>query len=143
MTQAMILVCSFVIMGVIYSLGRYMVLIFVDPGETDVIQAAQIYFQTVAWCYPFLEAFICTGMLFREWATAWFLCWAGSFELIARWGIVALVAGNAGFGAVCMSDPAAWIAALIPLIPYYFWIMRKERKKELSQGNSIVQKGAV
>ena len=67
----------------------------------------------------------------------------GVFELIARWGIVALVAGNAGFGAVCMSDPAAWIAALIPLIPYYFWIMRKERKKELSQGNSIVQKGAV
>ena len=54
MTQAMILISSFVIMAVIYFLGKYMVLIFVDPSETDVIHAAQIYFNTVAWCYPFL-----------------------------------------------------------------------------------------
>ena len=49
---------------------------------------------------------------------------------MARWGDRGPGGRNAGFGAVCMSDPAAWIAALIPLIPYYFWTMRKERKKE-------------
>ena len=26
---------------------------------------------------------------------------------------------------VCLADPAAWISALIPLVPYYFYIMRK------------------
>ena len=120
-----------------------MVLIFVDPGETDVIQAAQIYFQTVAWCYPFLGSIYLYRNALQGMGYGLVPMLGGVFELIARWGIVALVAGNAGFGAVCMSDPAAWIAALIPLIPYYFWTMRKERKKELSQDNSIVQKGAV
>ena len=130
LTQAMILVSSFVIMAIIYFLGRYMVLIFVDPSETDVIQAAQIYFNTVAWCYPFLGS----TYLYRNALQGLGYCLVpmlgGVFELAARWLIVALVAGNASFGAVCMSDPAAWIAALIPLVPYYFWVMRKEKQKE-------------
>ena len=130
MTQAMILVCSFVIMAVIYFLGKYMVLIFVDPSETDVIHAAQIYFNTVAWCYPFLGSIYLYRNALQGLGYGLVPMMGGVFELLARWGIVALVAGNAGFGAVCMSDPAAWIAALIPLIPYYFWTMRKERKKE-------------
>ena len=130
MTQAMILISSFVIMAVIYFLGKYMVLIFVDPSETDVIHAAQIYFNTVAWCYPFLGSIYLYRNALQGLGYGLVPMMGGVFELIARWGIVALVAGNAGFGAVCMSDPAAWIAALIPLIPYYFWTMRKERKKE-------------
>ena len=130
MTQVMILVCSFVIMAVIYFLGKYMVLIFVDPSETDVIHAAQIYFNTVAWCYPFLGSIYLYRNALQGLGYGLVPMMGGVFELLARWGIVALVAGNAGFGAVCMSDPAAWIAALIPLIPYYFWTMRKERKKE-------------
>lgn len=127
MTQAMILVSSFVIMAVIYFLGRYMVLIFVDPSETDVIQAAQIYFNTVAWCYPFLGSIYLYRNALQGLGYGLVPMMGGVFELAARWGIVTLVAGNAGFGAVCMSDPAAWIAALIPLVPYYFWVMRKEK----------------
>ena len=41
----------------------------------------------------------------------------GVFELVARAGIVMLVAGKTSFAGVCLADPAAWIAALIPLIP--------------------------
>lgn len=44
----------------------------------------------------------------------------GVFELVARTLIVVLVAGHTTFAGVCLADPAAWIAALIPLIPYYF-----------------------
>ena len=49
----------------------------------------------------------------------------GVFELVARTAIVAFVAGKTSFAGVCLADPMAWIAALIPLIPYYFHIMRK------------------
>ena len=49
----------------------------------------------------------------------------GVFELVARTIIVISVAGKASYFGVCLSDPAAWIAALIPLIPYYIYIMRK------------------
>ena len=30
-----------------------------------------------------------------------------------------------GYVSTCLSDPAAWVSALIPLIPYYFYKMRK------------------
>ena len=67
--------------------GNYMVLIFVDPSETDVIDAAQIYFNTVAWCYPFL------GRIYLYRNALQGLGYGlvpydgrGVFELMARWG---------------------------------------------------------
>ena len=57
----------------------------------------------------------------------------GVFELAARTVIVMLVAGRASFVGVCLSDPAAWIAALIPLVPYYIYIMRKWEKSQQGQ----------
>ena len=53
----------------------------------------------------------------------------GIFELVARSTIVLVVAGHASFAGVCMADPAAWIAALIPLVPYYFYRMHKFSKE--------------
>ena len=52
----------------------------------------------------------------------------GVFELAARSAIVVLVAGKTSFAGVCLSDPAAWISALIPLIPYYIYVTRKWKK---------------
>lgn len=57
----------------------------------------------------------------------------GVFELVARTGIVVLIAGHTSFAGVCMADPAAWIAALIPLIPYYFHVMKKYKNKSQVQ----------
>ena len=53
----------------------------------------------------------------------------GIFELVARTGIIMLVAGHTSFAGVCLADPAAWISALIPLIPYYIYKMRKWGKQ--------------
>lgn len=47
----------------------------------------------------------------------------------SRAAIVFAIAGNGNFFQVCLSDPAAWIAALIPLIPYYFWVMKKSGER--------------
>ena len=86
LTQAMILVCSFLIMAVIYFLGKYMVLIFVDPSETDVIDAAQVYFNTVAWCYPFLGSIYLYRNALQGLGYGLVPMLGGVFELIARWG---------------------------------------------------------
>ena len=48
-------------------------------------------------------------------------------------GIVVLIAGHTSFAGVCLADPAAWIAALIPLIPYYFPVMKKYKNKSQVQ----------
>ena len=56
-TQWMILGWSLVMMFCVYSLGKYMVLLFIDSSETEVIQAAVTYFKVAAWCYPFWAVF--------------------------------------------------------------------------------------
>lgn len=60
----------------------------------------------------------------------WTCSHAGSFELAARSAIVMAAAGRTTFQGVCLADPAAWIAALIPLVPYYFYTMRKWKTTE-------------
>ena len=52
----------------------------------------------------------------------------GVFELIARAAIVYIVSGRASFAGVCLADPAAWISALIPLVPVYIMRMKKITK---------------
>ena len=89
------------------------------------LHAAEIYFRTVSWCYPFLGSIYLYRNALQGLGYGLVPMLGGVFELAARALIVALVAGSASFAGVCMSDPAAWIAALIPLVPYYFWIMRK------------------
>ena len=129
LTQIMILVCSVALMFVIHFFGKYMIFIFIDAGETEVLHAAEIYFDIVAWAYPFLGSIFLYRNALQGMGYGFVPMMGGVFELIARAAIVFIAAANAGFAEVCMSDPAAWIAALIPLIPYYLWVMRKAEKQ--------------
>ena len=129
LTQVMILVCSVVIMAVILLLGKYMILIFIDPSETEVLKVAQTYFKAVAWAYPFLGSIYLYRNALQGLGFGLVPMLGGVFELVARAAIVFAIAGNGNFFQVCLSDPAAWIAALIPLIPYYFWVMKKSGER--------------
>ena len=112
----------------VYSLGKYMVLLFIDSSETEVIQAAVTYFKVAAWCYPFLGCIFLYRNTLQGMGYGLVPMLGGVFELAARAGIVLLVSGRSGFAGVCLSDPAAWIAALIPLVPFYFYVMKKKFK---------------
>ncbi len=127
-TQWMILGWSLVMMLCVYSLGKYMVLLFIDSSETEVIQAAVTYFKVAAWCYPFLGCIFLYRNTLQGMGYGLVPMLGGVFELAARAGIVLLVSGRSGFAGVCLSDPAAWIAALIPLVPFYFYVMKKKFK---------------
>ena len=124
-TQIMIWIWSVVIMFVVYFFGKYMMLLFVNSSETGVIAAAETYFHTVFWCYPFLGSIFLYRNTLQGMGYGLVPMLGGVFELAARSTIVTLVAGKTSFAGVCLSDPAAWIAALIPLVPYYIYIMRK------------------
>lgn len=128
LTRMMILVCSVVLMAVIHFFGKYMIFLFIDPAETEVLHAAEIYFNIVSWAYPFLGSIFLYRNALQGMGYGFVPMMGGVFELVARAAIVFVAAANAGFAQVCMSDPAAWIAALIPLIPYYIWVMRKAEK---------------
>lgn len=65
----------------------------------------------------------------------------GVFELLARGAVVVLVLHlGRCFVQTCLSDPAAWISALIPLIPYYIYKMRKYTLQESKKCYSSSQR---
>ena len=128
-TQIMILVWSVVTMVIVYFFGEYMMLLFVSPSETEVIGVAEMYFKAVFWCYPFLGSIFLYRNTLQGMGYGLIPMLGGVFELVARSAIVMLVAGRTSFVGVCLSDPAAWIAALIPLVPYYIYTMRKWEKR--------------
>ena len=134
-TQIMILIWSVVTMALVFFFGKYMMLLFVSASETEVIDAAVIYFRTVFWCYPFLGSIFLYRNTLQGMGYGLVPMLGGVFELAARSIIVMSVAGRTSFAGVCLSDPAAWIAALIPLVPYYIYTMRKWEKNNLI-GNS-------
>lgn len=129
-TQYMILAWSVIAMILMFFFGKYMTCIFVNSSETDVLAVSVEYFHTVFWCYPFLGSIFLYRNTLQGMGYGLVPMMGGIFELAARTLIVLLVAGHTSFRGVCLADPAAWIAALIPLVPYYIYnIMRKQKQK--------------
>lgn len=128
-TQYMILGWSVIAMVLMFFFGKYMTYLFVSPSETDVIAVSVGYFHTVFWCYPFLGSIFLYRNTLQGMGYGLIPMMGGIFELAARTVIVLLVAGHTSFRGVCLADPAAWIAALIPLVPYYIYVMRKQNQK--------------
>lgn len=131
-TQIMVFIWSAVTMVLVFFFGRYMALLFVSSSETEVLDAAAVYFKTVFWAYPFLGSIFVYRNALQGMGYGLVPMLGGVFELAARAGIVLLIAGKASFAGVCLSDPAAWLSALIPLIPYYIYVMRKYKKRNLA-----------
>lgn len=127
-TQVMILIWSVFLMVLMFFFGKYLTCLFIDPSETAVLDVAVTYFHTVFWAYPFLGSIFLYRNTLQGMGYGLVPMIGGVFELVARAGIVAAVAGRTTFAGVCLADPAAWIAALIPLIPYYFHVMKKYKK---------------
>ena len=128
-TQYMILAWSVIAMILMFFFGKYMTCIFVNSSETDVLAVSVEYFHTVFWCYQFLGSIFLYRNTLQGMGYGLVPMMGGIFELAARTIIVLLVAGHTSFRGVCLADPAAWIAALIPLVPYYIYIMRKQKQK--------------
>ena len=128
-TQYMILAWSVIAMILMFFFGKYMTCIFVNSSETDVLAVSVEYFHTVFWCYPFLGSIFLYRNTLQGMGYGLVPMMGGIFELAARTIIVLLAAGHTSFRGVCLADPAAWIAALIPLVPYYIYIMKKQKQK--------------
>ena len=101
-----------------------------DRSETEVVNVSVLYFRTVFWCYPFLGSIFLYRNTLQGMGYGLVPMLGGVFELAARSAIVMAAAGRTTFQGVCLADPAAWIAALIPLVPYYFYTMRKWKTTE-------------
>lgn len=124
-TQIIILVWALFAWGFVLLFGKTLTSVFVDSSQTAVYEASGLYFKTVSWCYPFLGSIFLYRNALQGMGYGLVPMLGGVFELLARAAVVMLLTGTMGYRGACIADPAAWLAALIPIVPYYFYKMRK------------------
>ena len=133
-------VCT--IIGTVYSIFAFIVLylfggqiasLFLDQSEPAITaqvleNAKQFLLVNSALYIPliliYVYRFTIQGLGFSKAAV-----FAGVFEMAARCIMGFVIVPMFGFTAVCFSNPAAWIAADIFLIPFYSHIMKKLEKQ--------------
>lgn len=119
------LIYSLIAIGVIFGAGRQLLLLFLDAGESGIINSAYGYIcRNVLFYFPLalvnIVRFLIQGMGFSKLAV-----FAGAFEMIAR-GLAGFVLVPAfGFSAVCYANPLAWIFADLFLLPAFFYVRKK------------------
>ena len=109
--------------------GGYGTMLFVDGAETEVIRLSEQYFSIATWFYlPLASIFIFRNAL-QGIGYGLDAMIGGVFELAARAMLIKIIGINFGYAGICFCDPAAWVAALIPLIPLYYYRMRQAKKR--------------
>jgi len=115
--------------------GSKIALLFIDGGETQVLEYVRTYlfinsafFIALSMIFIFRNALQGMGFGFSAML-------AGIFELVARTSVAFLLVKPFGFIGACMSNPAAWIAADLLLIPMYFFVMRKLDRQHRAESN--------
>ncbi len=132
--QGLGMIMVYVAVAMVASLrfGKYLALMFVSATETKVIGDIQTLLSILAMFYwslgiLFVYRNAVQGLGYGVPAMA-----AGLFELIAR-AVIGLVAvPKFGFLAACFAGPLAWIAADILLIPVFYIVIYRLKKKYLA-----------
>lgn len=118
------------IIGIVYSVAalillyffaNYISLLFVDAGETEIINLTHRYIVYCALFYiplTFVNVirFCIQGMGFSVFAIL-----AGVFEMAARTFVALALVPVMGYSGACLANPFAWIAADIFLVPAFIY----------------------
>ena len=128
-----------VLLGAIYSFiaffiskygGPYASLMFLDKSEREILSTVAEYFGICAWYYIALSLIFIFRNALQGMGYSLIAMSGGIFELVARAIVAYGFITKFGFIAACYSNPVAWIAADILLLPAYFYIMNKLKKKQ-------------
>ena len=119
---------SVLIMALSWSVFPMTVRMFVQDPTGEIQMIARQMFRISMWFFfPLGSIFIYRNVL-QGVGNGLVPMLGGVFELIARAVITYVFFDSMQFIAICISDPGAWISALIPLIPYYYWFLNKKQK---------------
>lgn len=136
-SQIIVLICAVVLGVFIYFGGAQAVLLFVDDTTGEVRQVAREMFHLLPWFYPFLGSIFLYRNALQGIGDGLVPMLGGVFELVARGVVIALLAEPLGFFGICISDPAAWVMALIPIVPVYLYRMKKIEGRSQEKNSAL------
>ena len=110
--------------AVLLFMGQWVALMFVDPGETEILKNTQLFLIANSLFFiPLLGVnvvrFMIQGLGYPRLAIL-----AGVCEMAARSFVGFCLVHLFGYLAVCIANPVAWIAADLFLIPAYRYVMK-------------------
>lgn len=130
-TVKVVVLYSAVIMVIAYFVLPSLVQIFVEDPTGELQRIAKQMFHINLWFYiPLGLIFIYRNAL-QGLGNGLAAMLGGVFELMARWAVIIFLFDSLQFTGICISEPTAWISALIPLIPYYHRYMRRVSEREV------------
>ena len=122
------LLYSIIAMAIIVLFGKQLALLFVDAGETVILNNVYLFLIINGSCYFLLALVNIVRFLIQGMGFSRFAILAGVFEMVARalvgFGLVPIM----GFVGACLGSPVAWLMADIFLIPAYFHVKKKLTK---------------
>ncbi len=119
------IICGVFSMIAVLVFGDILVKFFITENSDLVVEKARIYFYAAAGLYiPLGLIFVYRNSL-QGLGYGLLPMMGGIFELIARVLVIFLLTKPLGYVGICLAHPVAWASALIPLIPAYYYRMKK------------------
>lgn len=114
---------------VLVTSGSVIAWLFIDRNETAVLGAVQQYFGYAGFFFWLLAILNCTRMTIQGLGYSGIAIFAGCAELLARAVMSLFVIPVFGYTAVCFTNPLAWLAAVLVVVPVFFGIIRKYERQ--------------
>lgn len=128
--SSMILVISYSLIVMVFAwfLFPSLVQIFVEDPSGKLQAISSQIFHICMWFYIPLGAIFVFRNVLQGLGNGIVPMLGGLFELLARALVIFLLFDHFRFIAICLAEPLAWVSALVPLIPYYYWYMGKLKR---------------
>ena len=114
---------------VIYPFADWMMRLFVDSGEAEVVARAAQFMRIANYFYPVLGLLAILRYSIQGLGFSNLSMLSGVMEMIARCGVSLWLVPALGFLGVCYGDPVAWVAADVFLVPCIIVLMRRLRRR--------------
>lgn len=111
-------------LGLIFG-GRWMAMLFMDAGQTAILDAAHRYLACIGTCYWILGSLAIFRLSIQGLGFSGRAIFSGVAEMIARIVVSLVLVPLFGFWGTCVADQAAWSAACLYLWPTLRWCLKK------------------
>lgn len=114
-----------------YFVSPNLIPLFAEDTTGELVQIGRMVFHISLWFYFPLGLISVYRNALQGLGNGFVPMMGGVFELMARGLVIVLLFDSLQFTGICLADPLAWVAALIPLVPYYYWYMNKTKKESI------------
>lgn len=115
--------------ALIYPFADWMMRLFVDSGEAEVVGRAAQFMRIANYFYPALGLLTILRYSIQGLGFSNLSMLSGVMEMIARCGVSLWLVPALAWTGVCLGDPVAWIMADLFLIPAFLWVQQRLKKQ--------------